>query len=88
MAIINIFKTRKPRSFTYRPLYYDERKEKLQQRINEIEKEMQARKDGTYTSNISKGFMKKYEKRRQRSSNIRMLIILLILLAFFYYMIY
>ncbi len=88
MAIFNIFRTRKPRSFNYQPLYYNERKEKLQQRIQEIEKEMQARKNGTYTSNISKGFIKKHEKRDKRSSNIRLLIILLILLAFFYFMIY
>ncbi len=88
MPIFNIFSTRKPRSFNYQPLYYNERKEKLQQRIQGIEKEMQARKNGTYTSNISKGFIKKHEKCGQRSSNIRLLIILLILLAFFYFMIY
>lgn len=92
MAIFSIFRTRKNKTFHYQPLYYDERKERLEQRIKEVENEKKKRDTGDQTVNLREGFLKqgfaKEEvRRKKRSSNIRLLAILILLLVFVYYLI-
>lgn len=47
-----LFRTEKPKPFTFTPRFYDERKEELQNRIGEIKKEVEENRDGHYVPNI------------------------------------
>jgi hypothetical protein len=48
-----LFRTEKPKQFTYIPRFYDERKEELQNRMGEIKKEMEENSEGQqYVPNI------------------------------------
>ena len=52
-----LFKTEKPKQFTYIPRFYDERKEELEKRVEDIRKEMEEHPEGRYVPNI-KGQMR------------------------------
>jgi len=52
-----LFRTEKPKQFTYIPRFYDERKEQLKNRIADIEKENRDNPSGEYVPNI-KGRMR------------------------------
>lgn len=86
--ISNFFRIQKNKTFNYTPRYYDERKEKLQERIRQIELEMGMKKDGDYKPSISKGSIrgqiKKNARRADKKSNIRLFIILIVLFALAY----
>ena len=47
-----LFKTEKPKQFTYIPRFYDERKEELENRIGEVRKEMEENPTNQYVPNI------------------------------------
>jgi len=47
-----LFRSEKPKQFTYIPRFYDERKEELENRIGEIKKEMEQGSDSGYVPNI------------------------------------
>jgi len=47
-----LFKTEKPKQFTYIPRFYDERKEELENRIGEVRKEMEENPASQYVPNI------------------------------------
>lgn len=47
-----LFRTEKPKPFTFIPRFYDERKEELQSRIEEIKKEAAENPAGQYVPNI------------------------------------
>lgn len=79
------------RQYEYTPRYYDEKKERLQNRQLELEKELEEEKkiksDSQYAENI-KGQMHgvfKYRKRQEQRSNFRLVLILTLLFALFYY---
>jgi len=78
------FRTTKPRRFRYTPLYYDEKKEELKERIRRIESEMGMEHEKTYTPGIVKGQMLrsfgKNRRRYEKQSNIRLIIIIAFLL--------
>jgi len=81
----SFFSVPKPRRFHYTPLYYDEKKEELEERIRQIENEMGVKHGKTYIPKIRKGQMRKtFGKDRhhlERQSNIRILIIAAFLLV-------
>ena len=52
-----LFRTEKPKQFTYIPRFYDERTEELKNRIEEVKKDMEERAGETYVPNI-RGRMK------------------------------
>lgn len=89
MGIPRFFRLAKNKQFHYTPLYYDQRKEELEERIRQIEEEHGVRKDDEYKPGIKKGQMQSYynKNRAERShSNIRILLIILFLLFLVYYM--
>ena len=91
MAMINFFKSPRHRQFNYEPLYYNERKEQLDQRVKEIEAEMSRKKDKPYSSLLRRGMKKGYFselKRAKKKSNIRLIIILLFLVLISYLLLY
>ncbi|MCX6223344.1 MAG: hypothetical protein NTV01_01090 [Bacteroidia bacterium] len=47
-----LFRTEKPKQFTYIPRFYDERKEELETRIEEVKKEIEENPAGHYVPNI------------------------------------
>lgn len=93
MAVPSFFKTPKHRQFNYRPIYYNQQKEELQERIRQIEQEMGVNKPegSNYVPGIKKGQMKGHfrdTRRVKRQSNVRLLVILLALFALAYYLVY
>jgi hypothetical protein len=87
---IRFFYLPRGKQFNYVPRYYDERKERLEQRKKAIDQELaleRGEKPGKYVSNIRgqmRGYIKK-AKRQKRQSNIRLLIILLFLFGLTYF---
>ena len=89
MGIPRLFKLPKHRQFHYEPIYYDERKELLNERIRGVEQEMGIKKDGDRIRTISKGSFSKYFNRKrkvQRYSTYRLVIITIFLLFLAYYL--
>ena len=83
----------KPKQFQYRPLYYDERKERLAKMKACAEAEIAAeKKRASSMTGLEKGFL--YESRvnsklrhatLEKSSTLRFLIILIAILGIFYF---
>ncbi len=89
MGIPSFFKTPRHKQFNYEPLYYDERKEKLQERIKQIEQEYGVKKGEEYVRSLTKGsFSHYYERKRktQKYSTTRLIIIMIFLLFVAYYL--
>lgn len=87
MSLLNFYK---PRTYNYRPIYYDPKKEEKASRDKE-----RAVKNGTaeYERTLRRGVFremaeknKNYRVDQIRKSNIRLVIIVLAMLAFLYYL--
>ncbi len=77
------FKTRKPRQFEYIPRFYDEEKEKLEQRRKELENA------GEEVKNFSRGDLKKQwlksdRKKPRHRQPINLLVYLILILVLLY----
>ena len=94
MLLISFFKLNKPKQFNYEPLYYDERKEQLQERIRNIEIEMGKNPVGGTAEikrTLVRGSFSKYRtirRKHQRQSSIRLLIIMILLITIIYLLFY
>ena len=89
MGIPQFFKIPQPKQFHYEPIYYDERKERLEERIKEIEHEYGINNGDRPVRNLRKGsFSHYYEHKRktQRYSTTRLIIIIAFLLFMSYYL--
>ncbi|MGE0089486.1 MAG: hypothetical protein AB7S50_08445 [Bacteroidales bacterium] len=88
---IRIFHLPKSKKFNYKPRFYDEQKEDLENRIEQIKREMgksDNKGDKTFTPNI-KGRMRGNSRRSQedrQKSNIRLVFILFLLALIAYFM--
>ena len=90
MALIRFFKLAKPKTFNYIPVFYDEREEKLKERVEKVKRELGTEKTKDYKPQIVRGTMRGYLKKSRtasRYSSLRLIIIFAILLAFAYYII-
>lgn len=84
-----LFRTEKPKQFTFIPRFYDERKEELEKRIGEIKKEEEEHPDSHYVPNI-RGRMKsrhealygKTTKSGKQLINRKLMIVILIAMLF------
>jgi len=91
MALIN-FNLPKSRRFNYRPVYYDERKERLEEMKTRAKAELEAeKKESGYVGGLQRGFLteRRVNSKRghlafEKKSTLRFLIILLALLGIFY----
>jgi len=88
---MKFFHTPKNKQFNYKPRYYNEQKEELENRINKIKKEMGKEdlsdSEKPYVPNI-KGQMKGFGKRTiisRDKSNLRLILIIAILFALIYF---
>ncbi len=89
------FNVRKPRKFNHQPIYFDSRKEDLQERINKIKREMDIEpEETTYKPNIKGSFVEQTSHVRKRvdqddkersSRTIRLVLALVVLIVIFYY---
>jgi len=97
MAIFSFYSMRKPRRFDHKPIYYDPRKEALDERIRKVEIEMGVRQEeedykpaikGTFiegTTHLRKSRARGHDTDTRQSTNMRLLLILAILLAAFWF---
>ena len=79
----SFFRTSEPKRFNYSPMYYDEQKEDLEQRTQQIKQDMGVEQGDTYVPKIRKGQMGNYYRRKrkqiERRSNMRIFILILFL---------
>jgi hypothetical protein len=98
MALFSFYNVRKPRQFNHKPIYWDPRKEALDERVRKVEIEMGVREETTddYKPNIKGSFVAgttHLRKSRARGDsmqsrigkNMRLLLILSILAVLFWY---
>jgi len=86
------FRTKRPNQFYFEPRYYDERKEKMQQRYDRINKEVEnsaSKKTNAedYKSTLRESWSNNYSKRKTGNQiNRRVIIYIVVLLGLAYYM--
>ena len=89
MGIPRFFKVQKHKQFNYQPIYYDEQKERLQERIKNIEQEYGIKNAEGNTRTMTKGAFSHYydrKKKVQRYSTTRLILIIIFLLFVCYYL--
>lgn len=89
MAIFSFFKSQKPKSFNFKPRYYDAKKERLQEALKRNEEGKRSDPDAM-KSRIQHGFKTKgvvssnYESNLRKKSNRTLLIVLITLFLLSY----
>lgn len=79
------------KEFEYKPRFYDEQKERLEKRRQEIQKEIEREKRLTAAGEqdlrerISESWSRRETRRQKKQSNTRILLILAILVLIIYY---
>ena len=89
MGIPRFFRTPEHRRFHYEPVFYDERKEKLEERIKAIEQEYGIKREDQPSRTLGRGsFSSHYgrNKKAHRYSNTRLIVIVAFLLFISYYL--
>ncbi len=89
MGIPRFFKTPEHKQFHYEPIYFDERKERLEERIKQIEQEHGIKNIEEYVRTMRKGSFSHYydrKKKTQRYSTTRLIIIIIFLLFVSYFL--
>jgi 2-polyprenyl-6-methoxyphenol hydroxylase-like FAD-dependent oxidoreductase len=89
MGIPRFFKLPQHKQFHYEPIYYDERKERMEERIRQIEAEYGIKTDDRPVRSLTKGsFSHFYVRRRkaQRYSTTRLVIIMIFLFIISYFL--
>jgi hypothetical protein len=100
MGIFSFYSVRKPRQFDYKPLYYNPRKEAMEERKLRIKRELgmeipdeeyKPQIKGTFvqgTTHLKKNQLKGYDARSRRDRNVRLsifLVLLVLALWFFFW---
>jgi len=85
---ISFFKTGKPKDFSYRPLFYSERKEELEKIKRSVEAESGSDSTERMRVQLERSWRDRRDRRRQSGprSNLRLLIYLAILALLIYFM--
>ena len=98
MALFSFYNVRKPRQFNHKPIYWDPRKEALDERVRKVEVEMGVREDtqeeykshhikGSFAAGMShlrKSRARGDDMRNRTTKNVRLLLILVVLIAIFW----
>lgn len=91
MGLIFMFRAPKPRQFKYTPIFYDARKEALQEREKQIKQELGLANEDSPRVSMIKGRIRagyRQPRREKTKTNLRLLIILIALLAAAYFFFY
>lgn len=93
MLGFSLFKTARYKKFDFAPRYYDERKERREELIKQLEEEDRMKQSGSivdYKAHLKKGYLSGYRKKVQqkegKNSMVRLALILAILVALFYWL--
>jgi hypothetical protein len=89
MGVPRLFRLPQHKQFHYEPIYYDERKERMEERIRQIEAEYGIKIQDRPVRTLNKGtFSHFYDRKRkvQRYSNTRLVIIIIFLLIISYFL--
>lgn len=100
MAIFPFYNVRKPRQYDHKPIYWDPRREALEERIRKIHQQLNKEEGtnpeeyrpsikGTFiegTSHLKKSISRGDTPRDRTSRNMRLLLILVILLIVFWWL--
>ena len=97
-GIFSFYNMRKPRQYDHKPIYYDQRKESLENRIHKVKMEMgeeeidperyKAAIKGSFvesTSHLKKSVNKGDNVSNRVNKNVRLVLILLVLGFFYWY---
>jgi hypothetical protein len=87
MSLPNFFRLAKPRQFHYEPVYYDERKGKMQARINTSEQKKGIDQEGQFRRTLTRGSISSRhmgKRKTAKQSIIRLIIIFLVLILMSY----
>jgi hypothetical protein len=91
MQLPSLFKTYKNRQFTYKPIFYNQVKDDLKERIKKVEGGLGTLEDRGYRNGITRGSIRRHSKLKAKSmvrSNLRLAIITLILLGIAWYLLH
>lgn len=91
MQLPSLFKTYKNRQFTYKPIFYNQAKDELKERIKKIEDRLGTSADDGYRIGITRGSIRRHSKLKAKSilrSNLRLAVITLILLGMAWYLLH
>ncbi|MDR3268733.1 MAG: hypothetical protein LBT83_06665 [Tannerella sp.] len=99
MALFSFYNVRKPRQFDHKPIYWDPRKEALEERIRKVKREMGELPDdpaaykpslkGVFiegTTHLKKSKSKGDDVRNRIYKNMRLLLVLALLALLFWYL--
>jgi Flp pilus assembly protein TadB len=92
MGLVSIIKVNKYKRFSFTPRYYDERKERREELIKQLEEDQRRAEDASigYSSRLKSGYLKSMrtqsKKKEGNSSLYRLLIIIAALSALFYWL--
>ena len=90
MAIFKFFHTPKPRQYRYKPQFYDQQKDELEQRLKHINEEADGANPEAVKLRIQRGFKQKFRqdqafrKKQTKRSNIRLLLTIVALFVLSY----
>ncbi|MDR0349253.1 MAG: hypothetical protein LBH90_07160 [Tannerella sp.] len=101
MAMFSFYNMRKPRQFDHKPIYWDPRKEALEERIRKVKRELGETEEnlenykpsikGTFiegTTHLKKSKAKGEGIRERVYKNMRLILILSVLAVIFWYLFY
>ncbi|HBF86992.1 MAG TPA: hypothetical protein DDX39_00005 [Bacteroidales bacterium] len=91
MGISSFFKVQKHKQFDYKPLYYDKRKEELEQIKQKYNVEITENGSSEYRPNLKGKIRSHYEKSSRpapRTSSTRLIVFIIILIFIGYYLFY
>ncbi|MDL2265474.1 hypothetical protein LJC57_06860 [Parabacteroides sp. OttesenSCG-928-G07] len=97
MALFSFYNVRKPRQYSHKPIYWDPRKEALEERRAKIKREMGLEKPEEYkpqikgtfiegTTHLRKSRMRGDDTRSRKYKNVKLIISLTLLALIFWYM--
>ena len=93
MGMIAFFKTTKPQQFNYVPIFYNEQKELLKEREQQIKQEMGLADDETPRVSMIRGQIRRQYERKMngrisRNGSLRLAVIFILLCLVAYYLFY
>lgn len=84
MKFPSLFKTNSPKSFGFQPRYYDERKERIEQKLKEAKLKAQTQENFLSKGDLQSSWRQNKRHVEQKKSNLRVVFIAGILALIFY----
>jgi hypothetical protein len=91
MSLPSFFRPAKPKQFHYEPVFYDERKERMQERISMAEQKKGNNPEGQFRRTLTRGSISSRhlgKRKTAKQSIIRLIIIFLFLLLISYLLLF